>query len=60
VTSGELKRWLEKQGCIFLPGKGGHLHVVCGTRHAALPMHGKNKELGTGLVNSIKKQLGLK
>jgi len=27
---------------------------------SVLPMHGKQKELGTGLVNSIKKNLGLK
>jgi hypothetical protein len=25
-----------------------------------LPMHGKGKELGSGLVHAIKKQLGLK
>ena len=60
VTSGELKRWLEKKGCTFLPGKGGHLHVVLGDKNSVLPMHGKNKELGTGLVTAIKKQLGLK
>lgn len=60
MTSGELKRWLEKKGCTFLAGKGGHLHVVRGNRHSVLPIHGKNKELGTGLVQAIKKQLGLK
>jgi mRNA interferase HicA len=60
VTSAEFKRWLEKNGCKFLPGKGGHLHIVRGDKNSVLPMHGKNKELGTGLVNSIKKQLGLK
>jgi mRNA interferase HicA len=32
--------------------RGDHMSVV--------PMHGKNKELGTGLVNRIKKDLGLK
>jgi len=26
---------------------------------SVLPMHGKGKELGTGLVQAIKKQLGL-
>jgi len=26
---------------------------------SVLPMHGKHKELGTGLVNAIKKDLGL-
>jgi len=60
VTSGEFKRWLEKNRCTFLPGKGGHVHVVRGNKHSVLPMHGKNKELGTGLVNSIKKQRGLR
>ncbi|HLH49231.1 MAG TPA: hypothetical protein VKV96_07820 [Roseiarcus sp.] len=46
--------------------------LVAGLRHRAsaarksgdrvtdLPMHGGRKELGTGLVNAIKKQLGLK
>jgi mRNA interferase HicA len=29
-------------------------------RVCELPMHGGRKELGTGLVNAIKKQLGLK
>jgi mRNA interferase HicA len=27
---------------------------------SVLPMHGSSKELGTGLVNKIKKDLGLK
>jgi mRNA interferase HicA len=27
---------------------------------SVLPMHGSKKELGTGLVNRIKKDLGLK
>jgi mRNA interferase HicA len=27
---------------------------------SVLPMHGSTKELGTGLVNAILKQLGLK
>ena len=31
-----------------------------GDRMSVLPMHGKQKELGTGLVNAIKKDLGLK
>jgi mRNA interferase HicA len=45
---------------IFESGKGGHLIVRLGTAMSVLPMHGKQKELGTGLVNSIKKDLGLK
>jgi len=60
MTSAELKRWLTKKGCSFEPGKGGHLTVRRGTRLSTLPMHGKQKELGTGLVNRINKDLDLK
>ncbi len=60
VTSSEFKRWLTKQGCTFESGKGGHLIARYGEKMSVLPMHGKQKELGTGLVNAIKKQLGLK
>ena len=60
MTSAELKRWLEKQGCSFISGKGGHLHVHLGEKLSVLPMHGKNKEIGKGLENRIKKDLGLK
>jgi mRNA interferase HicA len=60
VTSNELKRWLEKQGCSFLPGKGSHLLVRRGAKKTVLPMHGKNHELPIGTVNAIKKALGLK
>jgi mRNA interferase HicA len=59
VTSQEFKRWLQKQGCTFEPGRGGHLTVKRDGNVSTLPMHGKSKELGTGLVNAIKKQLGL-
>jgi mRNA interferase HicA len=60
VTSQEFKRWLQRQGCTFEPGHGGHLTVRRGQRLSTLPMHGKQKELGTGLVNRIRKDLGLK
>lgn len=60
VTCQEFKRWLAKQGCTFESGHGGHVTVRRGSRKSTLPMHGKNKELGTGLVNAIKKALGLK
>ena len=60
VTSQEFKRWLAKRGCTFESGHGGHVIVRLGTRMSVLPMHGKQKELGTGLVNRIKKDLGLK
>jgi mRNA interferase HicA len=60
VTANEFKRWLTKQGCEFSSGKGGHLIVTRGNRISVLPMHGKQKELGKGLVEKIKKDLGLK
>lgn len=60
MTSNEFKRWLKKQGCTFESGKGGHLTVLLGPKWSTLPMHGNEKELGTGLVNRIKKDLGLK
>ena len=60
VTSAEFKRWLEKSGCVFVPGKGGHLKVQLGQRFSVLPMHGSRKEVGKGLAEQIKKDLGLK
>ena len=60
VTGRELKRWLQKQGCKFEPGKGGHLLVRLGARKSVLPMHGSRQELPKGTVEDIKKQLGLK
>jgi mRNA interferase HicA len=38
--------------------KGSHFRVFLNGKQSILPMH--NKELGTGLVEAIKKQLGLK
>jgi mRNA interferase HicA len=57
----ELRRWLTKQGCTFVPHKGGsgHVTVVRSARRSQLPMHGSNKDLGPGLVAKIKKDLGL-
>jgi hypothetical protein len=42
------------------PAKGGHLAVRLGGKVSILPFHGKNHDLSIGLVNGIKKQLGLK
>ncbi|HEX3883895.1 MAG TPA: type II toxin-antitoxin system HicA family toxin [Stellaceae bacterium] len=52
---------LARQGCAFESHKGGsgHVTVIRGDRRSQLPMHGRQKELGTGLVNKIKKDLGL-
>jgi mRNA interferase HicA len=60
MTSAQFKRWLAKQGCTFEPGDGGHLKVRLGARVSVIPMHGSRKELGVGLVEAVKKQLGLK
>jgi mRNA interferase HicA len=51
---------LEKQGCHFQPSKGGHLKVFLGKRMSILPMHGAGKEMGKGLLERIKRDLGLK
>ena len=61
MTAAEFRRWLAKQGCIFETHKGGsgHLTVRRGDRKSQLPMHGSRKQLGTGLVNKIKRDLGL-
>jgi mRNA interferase HicA len=58
MNSKEFKRWLAGQGATFSPGKGGHLKVSLNGRQSVLPMH--SAELKKGLVEAIKKQLGLK
>jgi mRNA interferase HicA len=62
MNAKELKKWLAERGCTFETKRGGsgHLIVRRGDRKSELPMHGGGKELGTGLVNAIKKQLGLR
>jgi mRNA interferase HicA len=58
VKSSEFKRWLALQGAIFKPGKGGHLRVELNGKISVLPMH--SKDIKTGTLQGIKKQLGLK
>jgi mRNA interferase HicA len=58
MKSKEFKRWLAVQGATFASGKGGHLKVYLNGKQSVLPMH--SGELKTGLVEGIKKQLGLK
>jgi mRNA interferase HicA len=62
MNAGELKRWLAARGCTFETHRGGsgHLTVRLGDKTTQLPMHGASKELGKGLVNRIKKDLGLR
>jgi mRNA interferase HicA len=61
MNSSELRRWLKKQGCTFETHKGGsgHITVLRNGRKTQMPTHGANKELGSGLVRKIMKDLGL-
>jgi len=59
MDSKQFKKWLASQGATFQQGKGSHLKVFLDGKQSVLPMHGK-QELGKGLENAIKKQLGLK
>ena len=57
--------WHERTAIQALAGafgttKSGHLKVYRGNRITVLPMHGSRKEIGKGLENAIKKDLGLK
>ena len=58
MKSSEFKRWLAALGATFTSAKGSHLRVELNGKITFLPMH--SKELKTGLVEGIKKQLGLK
>ncbi|MDQ2926129.1 MAG: type II toxin-antitoxin system HicA family toxin [Acidobacteriota bacterium] len=58
MKSAKFKRWLTEQGATFKPAKGSHFKVMLNGKHSILPMHGK--ELKTGTLQGIKKQLGLK
>jgi len=55
----EFRKWLKNQGAEFIPAKGSHFRVTLNGKTTIFPDHG-SKEMGTGLVEQIKKQLGLK
>jgi mRNA interferase HicA len=55
----EFRRWLLKQGAVITPGKGSHHKVSLNGKSTVFPDHGA-KEIGTGLAEKIKKDLGLK
>ncbi len=59
VNSKQLKKWLEQKGATIVKGKGSHLKVFLNGKQSVLPMHG-TKELGKGIEDAIKRQLGLK
>jgi len=62
MNSSELRRYLKKLGATFETHKGGsgHITVKLNGRKTQMPSHGANKELGKGLVEKIKKDLGVK
>ena len=62
MNSSELERLLKKHGCKIVAhrGKGGHVTAIRGDKMTILPRHGANKELKTGLVNAILRDLGIK
>jgi mRNA interferase HicA len=59
MNSDQFRRWLSKRGCTFISAKGGHLQVKRGDRKSYLPQHGGKKQLKTGLMRAIKKDLEL-
>ncbi len=60
MNSDQFRRYLAKNGTTFEPGKGGHLIARRGKLVSVLPQHGGKKQLGTGLMAKIKRDLGLK
>jgi mRNA interferase HicA len=59
VKYNEFRRWLESQGAVLEPGKGSHMLVRLNGRTSVFPNHGA-REMGKGLENKIRKDLGLK
>lgn len=58
MNSSQFRRYLAKQGCTFEEGKR-HTLVRRGDKLSALPRHGGGKQLGTGLMRAIKRDLGI-
>lgn len=58
MRQSEFLRWLIKQGVTTEDGKK-HLKLFYNGKRSHLPRH-PNTELKTGLVEGVKKQLGLK
>jgi mRNA interferase HicA len=59
VKYSEFRRWLITKGARFAAAKGSHFRVTYNNRSTIFPYHGA-KEIGQGLVEKIKKDLGLK
>lgn len=57
----DFRRWLERQGVTLTPSRKGssHFKAEWKGRISIFPFHGA-REIGQGLVERIKKDLGLK
>nr|WP_061542458.1 type II toxin-antitoxin system HicA family toxin [Collimonas fungivorans] len=58
MKQSEFVKWLTQQGATFKDGSK-HIKVYLHGKQSHLPRH-QNKELKTGLVEGVKKQLNLK
>ena len=55
----EFRKWLTRQGAVFKSARGSHFRVYLNGRQNIFTDHGA-REIGNGLVQKIKKDLGLK
>ena len=58
MKQSEFVRWLKKQGATFEEGTR-HLKIFLNGRQTIIPRH-PSKEIKKGLIEGIKKQLGIK
>lgn len=58
MKQSEFLKWLKAQG-VEARQKTKHLHLIYNGKQTILPRH-PSKELRTGTVQAVKKQLGLK
>lgn len=63
MNASQFERWLRREHGILSEAKRGTGHKIlfnpANGRKTDLPMHGGRKQLGTGLVRKIMKELGL-
>lgn len=62
MDANEFQRWLKRQGITInsARGKGGHVELVNPANGKKCVMPTGRKDMKTGTVEAIKKQLGLK
>jgi len=58
VKVSELRRWLKKQGCMFVE-ESRHTRIVLGSRISRMPRH-PAKEIKRGTLQTVLKDLDLK